>query len=145
MTITREEVAQAARDWADAFNSRDLDRLWGMECDAVGFGYRSRDARPMARLGREGHRAANEGFFHAVDHYRLEFDTLETDVAGDLGFAWGWYTEEFQHKGQPPERARVRFSQVMQKEGAGWKVLLFHRDIQPFGDDGRYPRSLTTG
>lgn len=57
--------------------------------------------------------------------------------------AWGSYIEEFQEKGGPPERAHARFSQVMRKDDAGWRILTFHRDIQPFGEDGRYPKALT--
>ena len=53
------------------------------------------------------------------------------------------YIEEFQEKGRPPERARVRFSKVLTKGARGWQVLLYHRDIQPFNDDGSYPRALT--
>jgi hypothetical protein len=63
--------------------------------------------------------------------------------AGEVGLAWGVYLEQFQEQGHPPERARVRFSKVLTKGPRGWQVLLYHRDIQPFTDDGRYPRSLT--
>jgi hypothetical protein len=53
------------------------------------------------------------------------------------------FVEEFQVKGGSPERARVRFSKVLTNGPAGWKVLLYHRDIQPFLDDGRDPKTLT--
>ena len=32
---------------------------------------------------------------------------------------------------------------VLTKGARGWQVLLYHRDIQPYTDDGRYPRALT--
>ena len=51
--------------------------------------------------------------------------------------------EAFQERGHPPERARVRFSKVLTRGPHGWQVLLYHRDIQPFTEDGRYPRTLT--
>jgi hypothetical protein len=50
--------------------------------------------------------------------------------------------EEFQEQGRPPERARVRFSKVLTKGPRGWQVLLYHRDIQPFSERGRYPTAL---
>jgi ketosteroid isomerase-like protein len=78
-----------------------------------------------------------------MDSYRLELEDLQTSVTGDIGLAWGVYIEEFQEKGRPPERARVRFSKVLTKGARGWQVLLYHRDIQPFNDDGSYPRALT--
>jgi hypothetical protein len=51
--------------------------------------------------------------------------------------------EKWQEKGHLPEQARVRFSKVLTKGARGWQVLLYHRDIQPFTDEGRYPRTLT--
>jgi hypothetical protein len=51
--------------------------------------------------------------------------------------------EQWQEKVRPPEQARVGFSKVLTKGARGWQVLLYHRDIQPFTDDGRYPRTLT--
>ena len=62
---------------------------------------------------------------------------------GEIGLAWGVYIEAFQEQGHPPERARVRFSKVLTKGPHGWQVVLYHRDIQPFTEDGRYPRALT--
>jgi hypothetical protein len=32
---------------------------------------------------------------------------------------------------------------VLTKGAQGWQVVLYHRDIQPFADDGRYPKALT--
>lgn len=142
-SITKEEVAQAVREWASTFDSRDYERLWQFECESVGFGYRSTDARPMAGLGRELYLQVHDGFFSTFERYHLEFESLETAVVDGFGLAWGCYIEDFQHKGMAPERARVRFTQTMRKDESGWKILLFHRDIQPFGEDGRYPRSLT--
>ena len=70
-------------------------------------------------------------------------EDCETAVVGDVGLAWGTYLETWQDQGQPPEQARVRFSKVLTKGERGWEVVLYHRDIQPFADDGRYPKALT--
>jgi hypothetical protein len=78
-----------------------------------------------------------------MEYYRVQLEDLQTSVTGDIGLAWGVFIEEFQEKGRPPERARVRFSQVLIKGARGWQVLLFHRDIQPFIEEGLYPRTLT--
>ena len=44
----------------------------------------------------------------------------------------------------PLERARVRFSKVLTRDASGiWRVLLYHRDIQPFNEDGTHSRALT--
>jgi ketosteroid isomerase-like protein len=142
MAMTKEEVAEAVRAWCHAWHTRDIETLLAMEATAFGFGFRpftSRDhvaeqAGRRERLGR---------FFGRMDSYSLVPEDFETSVTGDLGLAWGVYMEEFQEKGHPPERARVRFSKVLTKGAHGWQVLLYHRDIQPFNDDGSYPRALT--
>lgn len=144
MRITKEEVAQAVRDWIGAFNRRDL-AACVIDAEGVGYGYRTIGARDMSSLGIEGNTRLLGDFFARCDSFRTTLEQVETAVTGeDLGLAWGVFVEDFQEKGRPPERARVRFSQVMRKTADGWKILLFHRDIQPFGEDGRYPRELTT-
>jgi hypothetical protein len=51
--------------------------------------------------------------------------------------------ETWQDNGQSPEQAQVRFSFVFTKGAQGWQVLMYHRDIQPFTEEGRYPKALT--
>ncbi len=110
---------------------------------ARGFGFRRLDARDWSRLDDAAWAQTAQHWQGALVHYRQEIESLETDVVGDVGLAWGIYVEDFQHHGQPPERARVRFSQVMTRGTDGWKVILYHRDIQPFDANGQYPRLLT--
>jgi len=73
-----------------------------------------------------------------MDYYRVSADELHTDVVGDVGLAWGFYTEEFQRKGGTPERVRARFSNAWQRDASGWHLLTYHRDAQPFDSAGRY-------
>ena len=143
MAITKEEVAEAVRAWCTAFHTRDAQTIAAMETQAGGFGYRPLARRDHAAIGEAGRIESMERFFAQMDYYRLELEDLQTSVAGDVGLAWGVYIKEFQEKGRPPERARVRFSKVLTKDARGWQVLLYHRDIQPFTAEGRYPRELT--
>ena len=141
MAITKEEVAEAVRAWCAAFHTRDIQTLLPMEAQAAGFGFRAVAWR--AARGEGGLLQRLEQFFGQMDSYRLELEDLQTAVTGDIGLAWGVYIEEFQEKGRPLERARVRFSKVLTKGARGWQVLYYHRDIQPFNEDGSYPRALT--
>jgi ketosteroid isomerase-like protein len=141
MAITKEEVAEAVRALFAAFHTRDIQTLLPMEAQAVGFGFRAVAWR--AAGGEGSYVQRHEQFFGQMDFYRLELEDLQTAVTGDIGLAWGVYIEEFQEKGRPPERARVRFSKVLTKGARGWQVLWYHHDIQPFNDDGFYPRALT--
>jgi ketosteroid isomerase-like protein len=140
LPITKEEIAEAVRAWLAAYDTHDVEALVAMEAGSFGFGFRSFTARREGRVARD----ILERFFATVDYYRAVPEDFETSVRGDLGMAWGTFVEEFQHKGQQPERALVRFSNVMTKGPEGWRVLLYHRDIQPFTEEGLYPKTLTT-
>jgi ketosteroid isomerase-like protein len=143
MAITKEEVAEAVRAWCTAWHTHDIPTIAAMEAQAGGFGFRPLTRRDHVAISEAGHIQAMERFFSQIDYYRVELEDLQTSVTGDVGLAWGVYIEEFQEKGRPPERARVRFSKVLTKGARGWQVLLYHRDIQPFTAEGRYPRELT--
>jgi ketosteroid isomerase-like protein len=143
MTTTPQEVAEAVRAWCAAWNSRDLKAILGFEARGGGFGFRPLARRDHAALGEAAYLETLQRFFDQMVYQRVELEDLQTSAMGDVGLAWGTYIETFQEKGQPPERARVRFSKVLTRHADGWRVLLYHRDIQPFGADGRYPRSLT--
>ncbi|SRR6266511_668255 len=143
MAITKEDVAEAVRGWCAAFHTRDMQTIIAMEARAVGFGFRTLDWRDLAARGEGGYWQSLEQFFGRMDDYRLELEDLQTSVTGEIGLAWGVYIEEFQEKGRPPEGARVRFSKVLTKGAMAWQALLFHRDIQPFNEEGRYPTALT--
>jgi ketosteroid isomerase-like protein len=143
MALTKEEVAEAVRAWCAAWHTRDLQTIIAMEAQAGGFGFRDLARRDHAMQGEEARAQVLERSFGRMDNYRLELEDLQTSVAGDIGLAWGVYIEEFQETGRPPERARVRFSKVLTKGASGWQVLLYHRDIQPFNAEGRYPTAIT--
>jgi ketosteroid isomerase-like protein len=143
MATTPEEVAQAVRGWCAAWHTHDLKAILAFEARAGGFGFRPLARRDHAELGEDAYREMVRRFFDRMAYYRMELEDLQTSATGDVGLAWGTLVEDFQEKGQPPERARVRFSKVLMKGANGWQVVLYHRDIQPFSADGRYPRALT--
>jgi ketosteroid isomerase-like protein len=143
MALTKEDVADAVRTWCTAWHTHDIPTICAMEAPAVGFGFRAVARRDHGARGAAYQAQALEQFFGQVDYYRMALEDLQTSVRGDIGLACGVLIEEFQEKGRPPERARVRFTKVLTKGASGWQVLLYHRDIQPFEDTGAYPRALT--
>ena len=143
MAITKEEVAEAVRAWCHAWHTRDIETLLVMEAPSFGFGFRPFTPRDHVIAGEAGRSEKFERFFGRMDAYSLVPEDVETAVVGEVGLAWGTFLEMWQDKGQPPEQARVRFSKVLTRGAQGWQVLLYHRDIQPFADDGRYPKALT--
>lgn len=74
----------------------------------------------------------------SMEYWRVTLDDLQTSVVGDIGLAWGVYTEEFKAQGQPPESVRVRFTNTLRWNGERWENLLYHRDAQLFGKNGGY-------
>ena len=143
MAMTKEEVAEAVRAWCTAWYTHDIPTICAMEARAVGFGFRALAVRDHGARA-AGHQAQFlERFFGQKMYYRLEPETFQTSVEGELGLAWGVYREAWQDKGQPPEQVRVRFSKVLTKGVRGWQVLLYHRDIQPFTEEGLYLKTLT--
>lgn len=135
-TPARESLEQHVRNLYAAWSARDRTEVARLDPSAPGFGYRVRDARAL-RSPLE-YDESLKTFFATLDNYRLSIDELQTDMIGGIGLAWGVYTEEFQVKGRPPEKVRVRFTMTFKYEDSSWRTLLYHRDIQPFGDDGRY-------
>ncbi len=143
MSMTKEETAEAVRAWCHAWHTCDVEALLVMEAAAFGFGFRPFAAREHAAEGETNHRKRLERFFGSLDSYSLVPEDFKTSVAGEVGMAWGTFMEKWQHKDQPPEQARARFSFVFTKGAQGYEVLLYQRDIQPFADTGRYPKTLT--
>ena len=74
----------------------------------------------------------------SLERWRVTLDELHTSVVGDIGLAWGVHTEEFTMVGEPPETVRVRFTNTLRWNGQRWENLLYHRDAQVFGENGRY-------
>ena len=143
MAMTKEEVAEAVRTWCTAWHTHDIPTICAMEARAVGFGFRALAGRDHGARGEAYQAQFLKQFFGQKVYYRLEPENFQTAVEGELGLAWGVYVEAWQDNGQPPEQARVRFSKVLTKGVRGWQVLLYHRDIQPFTEEGLYPKTFT--
>jgi ketosteroid isomerase-like protein len=143
MSLTKEDVAEAVRGWCTAWHTQDIQTIVAMEARAVGFGFRPLAWRDHIARSEDDYAQVLKRFFGQMEYYSLQPGDFQTSVTGDIGLAWGVYREQWQENGQPPEQARVRFSKVLTKGARGWQVLLYHRDIQPFTDDGLYPRALT--
>ncbi len=144
MSITEKEVEEVVRSGLAAWERRDVEAIVANSRGrGLGFGYRTKVERDRSGASDTEVARWTEAWLGTLENYRLRFEELHAAVDGDIGLAWGVYIEEFQHKGQPPERARVRFTTTLKMRADGWESLLYHRDIQPFDEDGNYPRSLT--
>jgi hypothetical protein len=102
----------------------------------LGFGFRTRDVRVGGTAEQE--RARLEAWYDSLEHYRIEDVEANCAVNGDIATIWGFYTEDFKHKGQDSERVRVRYSMVQQRQNGRWQFVWNHRDIQDFTNEGFY-------
>jgi hypothetical protein len=102
----------------------------------VGYGFRTFQAR--GDTAQSNSNQTPQAILASMEYWRVTLDELHTSVVGEIGLAWGVYTEEFEVKGQPPETVRVRFTNTLRWDGQGWENLLYHRDAQAFGENGGY-------
>lgn len=102
----------------------------------TGYGFRTFQAR--GDTAESNSNQTSQSILASMDYWRVTLDELHTSVVGEIGLAWGVYTEEFKVKGQPPETVRVRFTNTLRWDRQGWENLLYHRDAQLFGQNGRY-------
>jgi ketosteroid isomerase-like protein len=137
MPITKKEIEDAYREELSAWDSHDMEAVDRINAEAIGLGFRSISWRDHRINGEEGLRLWNE-WIAAHEYYNVELEEIHTSVEGDIGLAWGFHIEDFKCKGQPPEWVRVRFSVVYKKKDENCIPVLYHRDIQPFDETGKY-------
>lgn len=134
-SLTREMVESRIKEVVAAYDSNDVERIIKVDPGAIGFGFRALNARPANTVAWSN---GLKEFLTRADYYRMHLDEVHTDVDGNVGLAWGFYTEDFKLKGRSPEKVRVRFTFTYKYDQGTWRTLLYHRDIQKFDDDGRY-------
>ena len=115
--------------WESGQPMRDeVRQVWSqLGSGGVGYGFRTFHAR-----------VGPPDSIPSMEYWRVTLDELHTSLSGNTGLAWGVHTEEFKVKGQPPETVRVRFTNTLTWTGQRWENLLYHRDAQVFGENGRY-------
>jgi ketosteroid isomerase-like protein len=141
-TLTPAAVEARIRDVFGIWKTLDPASIADLYSGGVGFGYRSREARPPYET-KEAYREALRSWLGLFEYYTIAVEQVETAVDGDVGLAWGFYKEEFALRGREPEVVSGRFSEVMRREPSGWRTLLYQRDAQPFDGAGRYIPAAT--
>lgn len=127
---SRADVERYVRASLAAWNTGEPERITRADSGGTGFGYRSRE--PRAERPQERRVSQVRAFLEALDYFRITIDQIQTSVDGDVGLAWGFFTEEFQRKGGTPQKVSVRFTETLRRDGQGWRRLLYHRDAQAF-------------
>ena len=125
-------LEQSRQPWIDGDIDAIIERSIG-----AGFGYRTRAARlPWAE--RDDGRERLIAWYDSLEHMRLTPGETNVLVDGDVAIVYGFFTEEFQHKGGEPQVITVRFSNTAARRDGEWRIVWAHRDATPFDDAGRY-------
>ena len=66
--MTKEEVAEAVREWCEAWHTRDIQTIIAMEAQSGGFGYRALARRDHVALGEGTSWQRLEQFFGQMDY-----------------------------------------------------------------------------
>ena len=138
-----EELANVIKEWGKAWESMDVDGAARLDEGAVGYGFRTKKWRDGTISKANEHQQGIKRFLDGMEKWHTEFIELHTRVDGDIGLAWGTHIEEYIPKGKPAEVARVRFTFTLKRTGKNWRIILYHRGIQPFDDSGLYMTKFT--
>jgi hypothetical protein len=136
-----DQVVAHVKSSFEAWSAHDVERILeesGGAGGGLGFGFRTRDARVGRTVVEQ--RQGLTAWFGSLDRYRIDDIDVNCSVDDDLATVWGFFTEDFAHTGQEPERVRVRYSVVYRRAGNQWQPVWNHRDIQEFAEDGFYIR-----
>ena len=142
MAIQNQEIADIVRKGLSTFESKEFEMV-DPDATVGGFGWRTFSWRNHSATTREAMKSIVEQFLNSMEYYHIESEELNTWSEGDIGLAWGVHIEDFQRKGQPREKLKTRFTYTFKKDSSGWHSLMYHRDVQPFNEDGQYPVELT--
>ena len=122
----REEVAAATQAWADAFNSRDPERVLALyDSDAVLWGTVS----PTLRDTREGLRE----YFKVLPgspQGRVSFGEQRIRIYGDVAITSGYYTFSNVRDGQTL-MFPARFSLTYRQRDGRWLIVDHHSSLVP--------------
>jgi hypothetical protein len=133
---TPAEVEKLIRDAHELWNAGDPAKFPEITFGGYGFGIRNRAPRPP--IDKKTAIEFAQKSYKMVEYDHATLDEIHTAVDGDIGMAWGFYTESSKRKGQEPEVVHVRFTITLKKDAKGWRTLLYHRDAQQFDNQGNY-------
>lgn len=143
MSIHNKEIAEIWKNEKLAWDSMDSEVILKARQGSRGFGFRNIAWREYPPETEGKMKQAIEQYFSNMEYFRHVNMDVNTWSEGDLGLAWGFFTEEFKHKGQSPEKVRVRFSSTYRREKGKWRLIMSHNDIQPFDEEGFYLKENT--
>ena len=111
--------------WFEANIKFDIDTIYEIEKESIGYGYRSPDIRmePSPEW-----KQMLSTFFSTMKEFGATNDECHVRVIGDTGLVWGWFTERIVEHDESVRFERVRITTTWVKKGEDWKFIMYHRD-----------------
>ena len=123
----KSEIAAATQSWADAFNSRQIERVLAQYApDAVLWGTRSQIVRDTPELIRD--------YFSNMPsqpHTRVALGESRIRLFGDLAINTGYYTFTGRADDGTPTTSPARFTFVFAKRENRWLLIEHHSSASP--------------
>jgi uncharacterized protein (TIGR02246 family) len=123
----QDDITAATQSWADAFNSRQMDRVLAQYApDAVLWGTRSQIVRDTPALIRE--------YFSNMPtqpHTRVALGESRIRVLGDVAISTGYYTFTGRDAEGKPTTSPARHTFVFAKRDSRWIIVEHHSSTIP--------------
>ncbi len=123
MTLNSEEqiFLEENRKLFDAWNRHDVDAIYEMQKDSIGYGYRDKNLRTNPGEG-------NQAFFSTLKDFKINVDEEDIRIVGDTGLYWCTYTEKVVELDDSVRYVKGRHTSTWNKKDGKWTYLMFHRD-----------------
>ena len=109
----------------EAWINHDIDTIYDIQKDSIGFGYRT----PGIRLSPKPEwKQQVSQWFSSMKESTGTIDQGNAKIVGDTGFVWGWFTERIVEHDDTERYVKVRYSTTWRHENGEWKYLFYHRD-----------------
>ena len=109
----------------EAWNSYDIDTIYEIEKDAIGYGYRTPDIRMT--LNPEWKQLISQ-IASPMKEFHSSMDEENVRIGGNTGLVWGRFTERIVGHDDTVRFVNVRYSSTWIFTDEGWKYLMYHRD-----------------
>ena len=109
----------------EAWNNHDIDTIYDIEKESIGFGYRTPDIRMSPK---PEWKQLIAQWFSSMKEFSSKIDEENVRIVGDTGLAWGWFTEKIVEHDESVRYVKVRYTSTWIETDDGWKHLMYHRD-----------------
>jgi len=125
VTESEQELMNEYRRWCDAWNNQDLDTVFEIQGESVGYGYRTQNIR--INPNPDAKRSTRE-WFSTLKSIQMVSEEENFRVIGHTGIVWGSFSEHIVEHDGTNRIVFGRYTMTWVKKDGKWEILMFHRD-----------------